>query len=1763
MTGNIAITLTTDPIFLDYNAGEDLVIDSPIDTNGQPLIINGAGNTTITGQITGGGSLTMQGTGTLLLTNDNQYSGNTTISAGTIQDGTNDALPTGTNLTVSATGTLDLNGSNQQLGSLTGVAGATVTDNNALASSVLTVGNTLASVFAGTITDSTGGVGGTGSLSLVSSAGTLTLSGTNSYAGGTTIDGGITVINTANSLGTQAGSATINNAILEVHGNITEATRGFTLGNATSTIQVDSGDTYTIGGTIGGGGGTLNKTGAGTLVLGAVNNYAGSTTVAAGMLQDGVANALPTGTSLILGDGGSGSGVFDLNGNDQSVASIATSGAGTSNTITDTGAAATLTVNASGTDTYGGLLTGNLALTMAGSGTLLLTHANNYGGQTTVSSGTLQDGVANALPTGTSLVLGDGISGSGTFDLNGKNQTVGSITTSGTGTSNTITDSGVAATLTVNTTASDLYDGTLAGNLLLTKTGAGILTLAGAGNTNTGLNTVNGGELDLNVTAGSAIGAGGVTVTAGTLMNLAGDQIDDGATVTVNDTWDMNSNAETVAALNGSGSIVNDDSVLTVSGTVDSSFSGTIDGYGGLTKSGSATLTLSGANSYVGATTVASGSLKVGALNTLPVVTDLTLGGTGTIGTLDLNGNNQRVASISTSGSGGTITSAMSATLTVNNSTADVFDGLLTGNMSLTKINTGTLTLNAANNYTGATTVRAGTVVDGVTNALPVGTNLTLGFTSTTGALDLNGNDQTVASITTSGLGGTITSATLATLTVNNSAADTFGGLLTGNMSLTKTNTGTLTLNAANDYLGATTISAGAVKDGIANALPATTNLTLGGTGTTGTLDLNSHDQTVASITTSGSGGIANTITSATATTLTVNNSTADTFGGLLTGNMALTKTSAGVLTLGVANNYTGSTAVNGGALQDGVTNALPAGTSLAVGASGTFDLGGFNQEVAGLSGSGIIDNTGVTAGNFTVNDAGAAAFSGTIQNTGGNLTLDKKGVGTLTLSGNNTYDGGTAISAGTLLVNNTAGSATGTGTVTVSGNATLGGNGTVSGDIIVQSGGTVSPGNSAGILTTGGSATFAAGATYYVELNGTGNFDQLVTTGDVTLGNSTLHVSPLSSAIGNSFEIINNGSGDPVSGTFDGLTEGSIFSVSGRAYQITYVGGDNNDVVLTQVAAPTTTTLTPLTPNYAVEGATVTFTATVSSTYSFGAPLSGTVTFEDGGTSIGAVSISSSGSTGTATFTTSTLAQAAIHPITAVYGNDPSFADSPASNAVNQTVKQLATTTVISSSTSDTSVFGEPVTFTATVAGDTAVIPTGTVTFLDNGQPMTNDTSVLDANGTATYTTSSLAVSPTHVITVTYSGDSLSDVSSGSVTQTVTRDTTSTTISSTSSNPSVYGQPVTFTAVVTADLPGFGTPTSGTVTFEDGGSSIGTASLGSGTATFSTVNLNVPGNTHIITAVYNGDTNFSGGVQSTNSVEQVVTPDSTTTTVTSSTNNASVFGQSVTFTATVTANDSPSDHTPTGTATFILDGTTEPTVTLDSTGQATFATTFTDSLSVTSSHTLTVTYSGDDNFFTSGPETVLQTVNKACTTTTVTSAPNSSTFGQSVSFTATVSAFAPGAGTATGTVTFEDNGTVLASGTLSLTDGAATYTTTDTQLAGGSHSITVIYAGDDNFLGSDNSAAAFTQTVGKAGTTTTVTGSSAPSPLFGESVTFTATVTARELRRRRHGDLQGQRHVDRHRPGRQRHGDLLDHCGAVAGGHGHHHGGVWRRHEL
>lgn len=180
------------------------------------------------------------------------------------------------------------------------------------------------------------------------------------------------------------------------------------------------------------------------------------------------------------------------------------------------------------------------------------------------------------------------------------------------------------------------------------------------------------------------------------------------------------------------------------------------------------------------------------------------------------------------------------------------------------------------------------------------------------------------------------------------------------------------------------------------------------------------------------------------------------------------------------------------------------------------------------------------------------------------------------------------------------------------------------------------------------------------------------------------------------------------------------------------------------------------------------------------------------------------------------------------------------------------ATSTALTTST-DPSALGQPVTLTATVSPATGSgAPTGTVTFMDGSTTL--GTVALDDTATGSLTTSDLSVGE-HSLTAVYGGDAnFSGSTSATVAQSVNQDGSETAVTS-SVDPSVYGQPVTFTATLTADAPGVGTPT-GTVSFMEGSTTLATESLdSSAAASFSTSALAVGSAT--VTAVYSGDGDF------------------------------------------------------------------------------------------------------------------------------------------------------------------------------------------------------------------------------------------------------------------------------------------------------------------
>ena len=402
-------------------------------------------------------------------------------------------------------------------------------------------------------------------------------------------------------------------------------------------------------------------------------------------------------------------------------------------------------------------------------------------------------------------------------------------------------------------------------------------------------------------------------------------------------------------------------------------------------------------------------------------------------------------------------------------------------------------------------------------------------------------------------------------------------------------------------------------------------------------------------------------------------------------------------------------------------------------------------------------------------------------------------------------------------------------------------------------------------------------------------------------------------------------------------------------------------------------------------------------------------------------------------------------------------------------TVSQLTSSTTLAASSSSVPI-GQSLTFTATISPASA---TGTVT--DGTTTLESETL---SGGTATFSTAGLAVG-SHTITAQYGGDTITQGStSATTTVAVTTFATTTTLGALAT-PASVGQSVTLTATVTP------ASATGTVTFLNGTTALGTGSLSTGTATLTTTML--PVGVDSITAEYGGDTNDA---KSTSDAQSLTVNALPTTTALSGPSSSVSAGQSASFTATV----SPSSAT--GTVTF-LDGTTKLGAEALSGGAASFSTT---GLAV-GNHTITAQYGGDATDATSSSTPVTVTITSpgmVPTTTNLTASATSIAPGNSVALTATVSSTS---GTPTGTLVFMDGATVL--DTETLVAGTASFSTPS--LSSGSHSIVAQYQGTTTF--NPSASQPQTITVGKTETTTSLV-PSATSVTSGQTVSFTATVS-------------------------------------------------------
>jgi autotransporter-associated beta strand protein len=381
---------------------------------------------------------------------------------------------------------------------------------------------------------------------------------------------------------------------------------------------------------------------------------------------------------------------------------------------------------------------------------------------------------------------------------------------------------------------------------------------------------------------------------------------------------------------------------------------------------------------------------------------------------------------------GGTIDYTIANVLNIINPTS-----IISGTGPLTKTGVGVIALAAPSTYSGATIITGGELrMRTGANRLPVGTAVTV---TSPGILNLNDQDQTIASLTGTGNVGTGAK----TLTINGSASTTFSGALknlanagggavtTGNGKLIKSGSGTIIFNGLNDINGTVTLTAGGITVGASGSLcgPIADVVV-----TAGTLTLNNASQTIENLSGAGGSIVLNGTSLISIPTSTADTTSSSTISG--TGSLTLNKAGA-KLTLAKANTYQGNTTVTAGTLKYGIANALPngAGKGNAV-VNGTLDMNGFNGTINGLFGTGIIDDLSATPATLTLGGFDASStYSGSILSTTGALSLAKTGTGNITLGGVGSFNGTTAVNAGTLTAAAASGqSLGGTSSVSVNG---------------------------------------------------------------------------------------------------------------------------------------------------------------------------------------------------------------------------------------------------------------------------------------------------------------------------------------------------------------------------------------------------------------------------------------------------------------------------------------------------------------------------------------------------------------------------------------------------------------------------------------------------------------------------------------------------------------------------------------------------------
>ena len=722
-----------------------------------------------------------------------------------------------------------------------------------------------------------------------SGAGALTIAAANTSTTGVTLNSGTLNFNHAQALGTgtftltggvldNTSAAAITNSNTNVQNwngdfaftgtkDLDLGTGAVTLGSS-RTVTVNGGN-LTVGGTISGAGFALTKAGAGTLTLTGSNGYSGGTNLNGGVLSLGNAGALGSTGTIAFGGGTLRYGSANQ--------------ADYSGRIRNSGGAIAIDTNSQSIAFASSLDNTNTGgLTKSGSGTLSLTGVNTYTGTTTVAAGVLAISDTTALPgwntagrlvvnTGAALYVGNAVGDASVTTLltTGSNfragATIGFDTSSG------------------NRTLGASVADTAQGSLGLTKVGANSLTLS-AGNTYTGTTTVSAGSLVLshsNAVVNSTLALGGSGVVFDSAVS--GRTYNVGGLAATSGTVDLVNNAGSPQAV-----------TLTVGGNnASTTFNGVLAGTtgGALVKAGTGTLTLGGANSYTGNTTVNAGTLLLGsgaqlyatsASGSVTINSGATLSFTGDFGftatfgnlapsagslfinggTLQHYGNGNAKSSQPGAGRlftigalGATIDSATpgqefsigyrtdygvnlagtsGGSLTLTGSGNGDMNFGIPGSGGVVKNGSGTWRLTGtSSSYTGGTQIYAGTLQLGSTNALGAASG---SLAVNGGSLNLAGNSITVGTLSGSS-GATITTSTgAAVLTASGNTDSTYAGTITGALGLTKSGSGTLSLTGVNTYMGTTTVAAGVLRLGADGAFASSPVITVGNAGSSGAI---------------------------------------------------------------------------------------------------------------------------------------------------------------------------------------------------------------------------------------------------------------------------------------------------------------------------------------------------------------------------------------------------------------------------------------------------------------------------------------------------------------------------------------------------------------------------------------------------------------------------------------------------------------------------------------------------------------------------------------------------------------------------------------------------------------------------------------------------------------------------------------------------------------------------------------------------------------